>query len=163
MMNNYTSNKVFHFQITSVVVELSIEVLPEGSLVHRHTSLLLDLRNRAHVLRLLNVIVDETPIIPYEVPTAFSLLIMQIGSLSDYNPSGFWILTLANRMHVISIHANNQNRKLLGLGKVRYNFLYLIIRQLSGLSPQKIELTVITGKVQGPFCHLNVRKILQFP
>ena len=48
-------------------VVLEIEVLPEGSLVHRHTSLLLDLRNRAHVLRFLNTIVDETPIIPYEV------------------------------------------------------------------------------------------------
>ena len=57
----------FKLQITSVVNELSIEILPEGSLVHRHTSLLLDLRNRAHVLRFLNIIVDETPIIPYEV------------------------------------------------------------------------------------------------
>ena len=38
-----------------------------GSLVHRHTSVLLDLRNRANVLRFMNIIVDETPIIPYEV------------------------------------------------------------------------------------------------
>jgi hypothetical protein len=56
-----------NFQITSVVNELQIEILPEGSLVHRHTSLLLDLRNRAHVLRFLNIVVDETPIVPYEV------------------------------------------------------------------------------------------------
>jgi CD109 antigen len=47
--------------------ELKIEIMPEGSLVHRHTSLLLDLKNRANVIRFMNVIVDETPIIPYEV------------------------------------------------------------------------------------------------
>ena len=38
-----------------------------GSLVHRHSSVLLDLRSRAHVIRFMNIIVDETPIIPYEV------------------------------------------------------------------------------------------------
>jgi hypothetical protein len=63
-----------NFQITSVVNELQIEILPEGSLVHRHTSLLLDLRNRAHVLRFLNIVVDETPIVPYEVQNYDSLL-----------------------------------------------------------------------------------------
>ena len=36
-------------------------------MVHRHTSVLLDLRSRANVLRFMNIIVDETPIIPYEV------------------------------------------------------------------------------------------------
>ena len=54
-------------QITRVVQELAINVAPEGSLVHRHTSVLLDLRARANVLRFMNIIVDETNIIPYEV------------------------------------------------------------------------------------------------
>ena len=35
--------------------------------MHRHTSVLLDLKARANVLRYMNIIVDETPIIPYEV------------------------------------------------------------------------------------------------
>ena len=43
------------------------QILPEGSIVHRHTSALLDLKSRANVLRFMNIIVDETPIIPYEV------------------------------------------------------------------------------------------------
>ena len=46
---------------------VSIEVRPEGSHVHRHTAMLLDLKNRANVIRFMNVIVDETPVIPYEV------------------------------------------------------------------------------------------------
>ncbi len=33
----------------------------------RHTSVLLDLKSRANVLNFMNIIVDETPIIPYEV------------------------------------------------------------------------------------------------
>ena len=47
--------------------ELTIKVLPEGSMVHRHTSVLLDLKNRANVLQFMNIIVDETPEIPYDV------------------------------------------------------------------------------------------------
>ncbi|TRY72565.1 hypothetical protein TCAL_06513 [Tigriopus californicus] len=54
-------------QINNVVQEVEIEILGEGSIVHRHTSLLLDLKNRANVLRFMNIIVDETPIIPYEI------------------------------------------------------------------------------------------------
>ena len=46
---------------------VTIKILPEGSIVHRHTSALLDLKSRANVLRFMNIIVDETPIIPYEV------------------------------------------------------------------------------------------------
>lgn len=46
---------------------MEIEIVPEGSTVYRHTSVLLDLKNRANVLRFMNIIVDETPIIPYEV------------------------------------------------------------------------------------------------
>jgi CD109 antigen len=54
-------------QIVSTSDTLSITILPEGSIVHRHTSVLLDLKSRANVLRFMNIIVDETPIIPYEV------------------------------------------------------------------------------------------------
>ena len=48
-------------QIITMSDTLSINVLPEGSIV------LLDLKSRANVLRFMNIIVDETPIIPYEV------------------------------------------------------------------------------------------------
>ena len=54
-------------QIMSSEQTVSIKILPEGSIVHRHTSALLDLKSRANVLRFMNIIVDETPIIPYEV------------------------------------------------------------------------------------------------
>jgi CD109 antigen len=54
-------------QIISTSDTISITILPEGSIVHRHTSVLLDLKSRANVLRFMNIIVDETPIIPYEV------------------------------------------------------------------------------------------------
>ena len=47
--------------------EVTIAILPEGSVVQRHTSVLLDLKNRANVIRFMNIAVDETPIIPYEV------------------------------------------------------------------------------------------------
>ena len=57
-------------QIMSSEYQVSIEILPEGSIVHRHTSVLLDLKSRANVLRFMNIIVDETPIIPYEVRTS---------------------------------------------------------------------------------------------
>ena len=53
-------------QIITMSDTLSINVLPEGSIVHRHTSVLLDLKSRANVLRFMNIIVDATPIIPYE-------------------------------------------------------------------------------------------------
>jgi len=46
---------------------LNIEILPEGSVVHRHTSVMLDLKNRANVLQFMKIAVDEDPIIPYEV------------------------------------------------------------------------------------------------
>ena len=54
-------------QMTIVYQSVGIAILPEGSIVHRHTSVLVDLKNRANVLEFMNIIVDETPIIPYEV------------------------------------------------------------------------------------------------
>ena len=53
--------------MTIVYQSVGIAILPEGSIVHRHTSVLVDLKNRANVLEFMNIIVDETPIIPYEV------------------------------------------------------------------------------------------------
>ncbi|XP_014294600.1 CD109 antigen isoform X1 [Halyomorpha halys] len=41
-------------------------VLPEGAHVKRHTAIMLDLKNRAYVLNYLDVIVEETPIVPYQ-------------------------------------------------------------------------------------------------
>ncbi len=49
---------------------MTVSIIPEGGLVQRHTSVLLDLKNRANVYRFMNIIVDETPIIPYEVREA---------------------------------------------------------------------------------------------
>ena len=46
---------------------MEIEVIGEASLVHRHTSVLLDLKTRAFELEFMNIIVDEDPVIPYEV------------------------------------------------------------------------------------------------
>ena len=54
-------------QIMSSTQEVPIKILPEGSIVHRHTSVLLDLKTRAFEIEYMNIIVDETPIIPYEV------------------------------------------------------------------------------------------------
>ena len=67
IVGEFTVTVELSTQITRVVQELTINVAPEGSLVHRHTSVLLDLRARANVLRFMNIIVDETNIIPYEV------------------------------------------------------------------------------------------------
>ena len=46
---------------------LNIDILPEGSVVHKHTSVLLDLKNRANVLQFMKIMVDESPVIPYEI------------------------------------------------------------------------------------------------
>lgn len=43
-----------------------ILVLPEGGIVKRHTSTLLDLKSRALVLQYLNIEVEESPVVPYE-------------------------------------------------------------------------------------------------
>ncbi|XP_046648840.1 CD109 antigen-like [Daphnia pulicaria] len=54
-----------HTQIRQQVFEIDLEIMPEGATISRHTSLLLDLKNRAHVLRFLDIPVEESPIIPY--------------------------------------------------------------------------------------------------
>ena len=46
---------------------VEIEIIGEGSVVHRHTSVMLDLKTRAVELEFLNIIVDESPVIPYEI------------------------------------------------------------------------------------------------
>ncbi len=51
----------------TVSSHFQVEIIGEASLVHRHTSVLLDLKSRAYELEFMNVIVDEDPIIPYEV------------------------------------------------------------------------------------------------
>lgn len=74
--------------MTIVYRSVPIEILPEGSIVHRHTSVLLDLKNRANVLEFMNVIVDETPMIPYEV---------KIHSLVVFLTSILKMLSMARR------------------------------------------------------------------
>jgi CD109 antigen len=54
-------------QIMSNTQAVTIKILPEGSIVHRHTSILLDLKSRAFEIEYMNIIVDESPVIPYEV------------------------------------------------------------------------------------------------
>ena len=62
-----TANINLSTQIMSNTQSVTIEILPEGSIVHRHTSVLLDLKSRAFELEYMDIVVDETPIIPYEV------------------------------------------------------------------------------------------------
>ena len=54
-------------QIMSATELKTIKILPEGSIVHRHSSVLLDLKSRAFEIKYMDIIVDETPIIPYEI------------------------------------------------------------------------------------------------
>jgi len=54
-------------QVISSVQELSILILPEGCPMHRHTSAMLDLKSRAYEMEYLDIVVDETPLIPYEL------------------------------------------------------------------------------------------------
>ena len=72
-------------QIMSKRQTVDITILPEGSMVHRHTSVMLDLKSRANEYEYMNIIVDEvrifvclppisptlcslqSPIIPYEI------------------------------------------------------------------------------------------------
>jgi hypothetical protein len=54
-------------QIILSTQELSIVILPEGCPMHRHTSALLDLKSRAFEMEYLDIVVDETPLIPYEL------------------------------------------------------------------------------------------------
>ena len=49
-------------QVVSSKQELNIKIIPEGATVHRHTSLLLDLKIVPTVLNNLNIILDETPL-----------------------------------------------------------------------------------------------------
>ncbi|KAG7158739.1 C-type lectin-like 8, partial [Homarus americanus] len=46
---------------------ITIDVLPEGVTIGKHTSILLDLKNRALVYDFLDIELDESPIIPYSL------------------------------------------------------------------------------------------------
>ena len=62
-----TAHVTLSTQIMSNTQAVTINILPEGSIVHRHTSLLLDLKSRANEIKYMNIIVDESPIIPYSI------------------------------------------------------------------------------------------------
>ena len=49
-------------QIMSKRQSVEITILPEGSMVHRHTSVMLDLKSRANEYEYMNIIVDEVRI-----------------------------------------------------------------------------------------------------
>ena len=49
-------------QIMSKRQSVDITILPEGSMVHRHTSVMLDLKSRANEYEYMNIIVDEVRI-----------------------------------------------------------------------------------------------------
>ena len=66
-IKNITISITLSSQIMSKTNEVEVQILPEGSIVHRHTSVLLDLKSRAFELQFMDIIVDETPIIPYEI------------------------------------------------------------------------------------------------
>ena len=46
-------------QVMSKKQSVQIKILPEGSMVHRHTSVMLDLKSRANEYEYMNIIVDE--------------------------------------------------------------------------------------------------------
>ena len=54
-------------QIMLSTQELSIIIIPEGCPMHRHTPALVDLKSRAFDMEYLDIVVDETPLIPYEL------------------------------------------------------------------------------------------------
>uniref|UniRef100_A0A8D8ZM66 Complement C3 n=2 Tax=Cacopsylla melanoneura TaxID=428564 RepID=A0A8D8ZM66_9HEMI len=54
-------------QAGHVTLQHDLEVLGEGVTVNRHTSVFLDLKSRALVLRYLDIPVEETPLVPYQV------------------------------------------------------------------------------------------------
>ncbi|XP_069960338.1 CD109 antigen-like [Cherax quadricarinatus] len=68
-MMEVTVEAVSQFRRDTEVME--IEVKPEGVPVRKHTSMLLDLRNRALVYDFLDVAVDESPIIPLSIIRRF--------------------------------------------------------------------------------------------
>ncbi|GFX67464.1 macroglobulin complement-related [Trichonephila clavipes] len=59
-------NIVGRTQVARDIASVTISIAPDGVPVHRHTSLLLDMRNEAYIMRYLDVNVTEDPIIPYE-------------------------------------------------------------------------------------------------
>ena len=46
---------------------VEVEIIAEASLVHRHTSVMLDVKTRANEIDFFNIYVDESPIVPYEI------------------------------------------------------------------------------------------------
>jgi len=54
-------------QVMSSTQDITIVITPEGCGMHRHTSALIDLKNRAFEVEYLDIVVDETPLIPYEI------------------------------------------------------------------------------------------------
>jgi len=61
----------FSSQMMYLTQTMEIEIIGEASLVHRHTSVMLDLKTRANELEFMNIIVDQDPVIPYEVYRRF--------------------------------------------------------------------------------------------
>ncbi|CAG7731091.1 unnamed protein product [Allacma fusca] len=53
-------------QIRQDSAEIEVEVQPEGVQLGKHTSLLLDLKNRAQVIKFMDIFTEESPLIPYD-------------------------------------------------------------------------------------------------
>ena len=58
-------------QIMSKRQSVDIMILPEGSMVHRHTSVMLDLKSRANEYEYMNIIVDEVRLIAFNISVVF--------------------------------------------------------------------------------------------
>lgn len=58
-------------QIISLEQRVEVEIVGEGSKVHKHTSAVLDLKTRAFELEFFNIIVDQDPVVPYEIYRRF--------------------------------------------------------------------------------------------
>ena len=67
IVNSQVMLFLYFSQVVHQTETLEIEIIGEASKVHRHTSAMLDVKTRANEIEFFNIIVDESPIIPYEI------------------------------------------------------------------------------------------------
>ena len=63
---NLTNNASLDRSFLQDAINLHFLLKGEGALINKHTSIYLDLKNRALVLQYLDIYVEESPIVSYE-------------------------------------------------------------------------------------------------
>ena len=83
---------------------VEIEIIAEASLVHRHTSVMLDVKTRANEIDFFNIYVDESPIIPYEIYRRYVSGSPQ-GSvtISGDTIGDYWTVHCLNCLHCVDV------------------------------------------------------------